>query len=157
MTITILARKQDGAIVAPRTKKNSPQLIRNMARPILVPSEAYREWERAARGELIRQGICKKLAGNDTLFWLKGEAIAAPMNCRALIFRDKLIGDAVGYYQGIADFLEGAGIFTNDKFIVSWDGSRLLKDAHTPRIELELTQVGPGVAVNEEMFAGVRA
>jgi hypothetical protein len=47
----------------------------------------------------------------------------------------------VGYYQGLADLLESRGILANDKHIVSWDGSRLLKDAARPRVELILTPV----------------
>lgn len=136
---TVLAVKKDGTIVPPRTKKNSPQLIPHMKHPILVPSEAYREWERAARGELIRQGVCQKLPGEDVLVWQQHPAIFTPTNCRALFYRDRLVGDANGFYQGLADFLEGAGIVANDKWLVSWDGSRLLKDAARPRIEVELT------------------
>ena len=67
------------------------------------------------------------------------QPIARPVNCAALFYRDALRGDAVGFYQGLADVLEKAGIVENDKFIVSWDGSRLRKDAARPRVELVLT------------------
>jgi len=64
--------------------------------------------------------------------------ITDEVNCRALFYRDALRGDAVGYYQALADALEEAGIVKNDRLIVSWDGSRLLKDADIPRIEVTL-------------------
>ena len=43
--------------------------------------------------------------------------------------------------MALADALEEAGIVENDRLIVSWDGSRLLKDAATPRIEVMLEAV----------------
>jgi hypothetical protein len=151
LRMTIIARKRDGEVVPPRTKKNSPQLIPHMARPILVPSEAYREWERAARSELIRSGEFIRSTGDTALFWRACEPIGFPVNCRALIYRDRAVGDAVGYYQGLADFLEDAGVLENDRWIVSWDGSRMLKDAKNPRIEFELTLAGAAQLGLEEI------
>lgn len=63
------------------------------------------------------------------------------LNCRALFFRDANAGDAVGYYQGLADVLQEAGILQDDVSIVSWDGTRLTKDANDPRVELVLEEV----------------
>ena len=63
------------------------------------------------------------------------------MNCRALLYRDALIGDAAGYYQALADWLESSGVIVNDRLIVQWDGSRLLKDAARPRIEVTLEEL----------------
>jgi hypothetical protein len=65
-----------------------------------------------------------------------------PVNCRALFYRDANRGDAVGLYQGLADVLEHGGVVTNDKYLVSWDGSRLLKDSARPRVEVELIAIG---------------
>lgn len=64
------------------------------------------------------------------------------LNCCALFYRDRLTGDAVGYYQALADALEEAGIVENDRLIVSWNGSQLLKDAKNPRIEVSLWPAG---------------
>jgi glycine/D-amino acid oxidase-like deaminating enzyme len=66
--------------------------------------------------------------------------IAYPVNCRAIFYRDANRGDAVGYYQGLADVLEKAGVVINDVCITTWDGSRLRKDAANPRVEVELTK-----------------
>ena len=66
----------------------------------------------------------------------------APLNCRALFYRDARRGDAVGYYQGLADLLEKRGVIENDAQLTQWDGSRLLLDRENPRVEIELTEVG---------------
>lgn len=111
---------------APRTKKNSGW--RNKAGK-QMPSHAYLWWNRLAQQQLalIRSG--------NTRF-----PITKPVNCAAAIYREALRGDAVGYYQAIADTLEHGGIVEDDALIVSWDGSRILKDAANPRIEVVLTE-----------------
>lgn len=142
MKLTILAISKDGSIVPPKTKKNSAQLISHFKRPLLVPSAAYLEWERAAIRSLLGEGIIKRVPSDSRTPTYRVQAVAPigfPVNCRALIYRDALRGDAVGFYQAIGDFLQLAGVVDNDKWIVSWDGSRMLKDAKRPRIELELT------------------
>ena len=153
MNLTIVAITRNG-IIAPRTKKNSPQLIPNLKHPLLVPSEAYRRWERAAIRALLGEGIISRLAvaegDRGPRYRFNGERVQGPANCRALIFRDRAVGDAVGFYQAIGDFLELAGVVANDRLIVSWDGSRLLKDAARPRVELELSPVGTQPALFSE-------
>jgi Holliday junction resolvase RusA-like endonuclease len=114
----------------PRTKKNSGQFVSigkgEKKRTIMLPSKAYREWEQLVLGQ------AKKQAGD--------LCIDYPVNARLMIYRERATGDAVGYYQAVADALEKAGLLKNDRFIVSWDGSRLLKDAAQPRVEVELTE-----------------
>jgi hypothetical protein len=159
-TLTIIARQQDGSVVGPRTKKNSPQVIPNAKRAdgspfvVLAPSEAYREWHRAAIHELMNKGLVTKtvekriVRGKEkritTYAYRPGchWPIDYPVNCRALFYRQALVGDANGYYQAVADFLQDIGVLVNDKWIVQWDGSRLLKDKDNPRIEVELTRIG---------------
>lgn len=122
---------------APRTKKTHNEVVRVRGRPVVMPSKQWRRWLRSAKLKLpdlfvtIRQNV----------------------NCRALFYRDASRGDAVGYYQGLADFLERygqikrdgrvlrAGLIYSDQQIVSWDGSRLLVDRERPRVEVELTIV----------------
>jgi Holliday junction resolvase RusA-like endonuclease len=114
----------------PRTKKNKPQFISigkgDKKRTIILPSKAYREWEQLVLGQ------AKKQAGK--------VCIDYPVNARLIVYRERAIGDAVGYYQAVADVLEKAGVLKDDRWIVSWDGSRLLKDADRPRVEVELTE-----------------
>lgn len=120
---------------APRTKKTSNVLVLNQRpgqRPLILPSRAWRDWVKAARVEWDGLG---------------GEApVTGLMNCRALFYRERRDGDSHGYYQGLADLLEKRRIILNDRQLVQWDGSRLLKDAENPRVEIVLTLVQEAVA-----------
>ena len=113
----------------PRTKKNSGRIVPRGRRHIILPSEAWQTWCDAVvpqlRAALQRAGV---------------RPIEHPVNCAALFYRDADRGDAVGFYQGLADLLQHAGAVKDDKWIVSWDSSRLLKDAANPRVELVLTR-----------------
>lgn len=113
---------------APRTKKNHGQIVRIGNRPAMLPSKQWRAWcsavEPRIRSAMASAGL---------------SPISTPVNCSAVFYRDASRGDAVGYYQGLADVLEKAGVVTNDVVIATWDGSRLRKDAANPRVELELT------------------
>lgn len=112
----------------PRTKKNSQRVVPRGGRHIPLPSKAWEEWAADAVPKLQFWAQQMRLA-----------PLARPLNCAALFYRDANRGDAAGFYQGLADILEKAGIVANDKWIVSWDESRLCKDASRPRVELVLT------------------
>ena len=143
MKLTIIAINRDGSIEPPRTKKTSPRIVPGLKHPILLPSAAYCKWEKAAIRSLLGAGIIGRAPGEKPIYGPRyREPIDCPVNCRALIYRDALRGDAVGFFQAIGDFLQLAGIVENDRFIVSWDGSRMLKDSVRPRIEIELSPVG---------------
>lgn len=110
---------------APRTKKNHGRRVYSFRkrRTFSVPSLAYEEW--CARVKL-------QLARVDAL-------PDRPYNVAAIFYRDARTGDAVGYYQALADALEAAGVVSNDRWIVSWDGSRLALDRTQPRVEVLIT------------------
>lgn len=114
---------------APRTKKNHG-VIAMRGKPRLLPSLQYAAWDRLAQQQLAR---------------LRSRAfkfpISVPVNCRAIFFRDAARGDAVGYYQALADTLEKGGIVKNDSLITSWDGTRMLNDASNPRVEVTLEAI----------------
>lgn len=122
----------------PVTKKNSgiimtagpkcPHCEHRTGRSFVLPSPQYQAWEKKAVVQIQRQ-----IAG--------AAAFAVPVNCRALIYRERAVGDANNYYAAVADALEAAKIVTNDRLIVSWDGSRLLKDDANPRVEILLAPV----------------
>jgi Holliday junction resolvase RusA-like endonuclease len=114
---------------APRTKKNHGRRIQRGGRKYDIPSAAYEAWNIQAQIHLM--------LGRQS----RPNTITTEVNCAAIFYRDALTGDAVGYYQGLADALEEAGIVSNDKLIVSWDGSRMLKDADDPRVDVTLTTV----------------
>lgn len=110
----------------PRTKKNSGTILNVGKRRIIRPSEAWITWRDQVRAYTIAKPA----------FTL---GLTLPLNCAAIFYRDRETGDATGYYQGLADILEECGIVENDKHLVSWDGSRLKKDKHHPRVEVTLT------------------
>lgn len=114
----------------PRTKKNSGRIVPHRGAHIILPSKAWETWCAFSQPWLTSQ---MKRAGI--------ALVDFPVNCRALFYRDALRGDACGFYQGLADALENAGVVANDRWIVSWDGSRLLKDASNPRVEVMLTRI----------------
>lgn len=115
---------------APRTKKNHGIITNRGANPRILPSPQFSAWNRIAQMQLAKQ----RTAANS---WV---TIMTPVNVSAAFYREKLTGDAVGYYQALADALEEGRIVENDALIVSWDGSRLLKDAKNPRVEVEITE-----------------
>jgi len=112
---------------APRTKKTSNRIVRAGKFTKVLPSKAHEAWFDAVFLET------KTRARRATKVDLP---INHPVNVRALFYREALTGDATGYYQALADLLEAAGVVTNDKLLVSWDGSRLSKDSESPRIEV---------------------
>lgn len=128
--------------IAPRTKKTSNAVVfkrvatktlpsgfctrcRRAALPIVLPSEAFRDFQATALPHLRRQ-------------WRGRPPIAAPVCVNATFYREALRGDLVGYMQALADVLEAAGVLVNDRLIVAWDGTRMEKDAARPRIEIEI-------------------
>ena len=130
--------------VTPRTKKNHGKVVQRGARKFHVPSDAYREmegqivmWAHDIPGYVEHWNVRVGCA-----VWCACELfLAQPLNCCAIFYRDADRGDAVGYYQGLADALEAAGVVADDKWIKQWDGARLEKDAGRPRIEVTLTAI----------------
>lgn len=114
----------------PRTKKNSPRVVSTGGFAKVLPSAAWEAWLDQIKTWIKRTQVAKCLP-----------MISVPVNCAALFYRERAIGDADGYYHGLADVLESIGAVENDRLIVSWDGSRLRKDSRNPRVELVLTMV----------------
>ena len=129
---------------APRTKKTSNRVVRVGTRgrcpvckqqiggrPLVLPSEAWEAW-RDANLPWLRQAAAK----------IGACPLRVPVNCAAIFFRDAARGDAVGYYQGLADLLQEAGVVIDDRWIETWDGSRIQVDHDRPRTEVTLTWLG---------------
>jgi hypothetical protein len=115
----------------PVTKKNSGVIarVKRTGRPFLLPSAQWRRWCVTAR---IERG-----AG-----WQTEQALTADVNLRAVFYRERRVGDLLGYLDGLADLLEQRRIVVNDRQFVGFDGSRLDYDKGNPRVELvmELAQ-----------------
>lgn len=117
---------------APRTKKTSNRIVRVGRFQKVLPSKAFVEWNAIAQIYLNRVRSASPM-------WLR-DSRGRRVNCAALFYRKTNVGDATGYYQALADALQEARIVENDKLIVTWNGSQLLKDAANPRIEVTLTE-----------------
>jgi hypothetical protein len=121
----------------PRTKKNHSRIVgRLTGRPRLLPSEANAEWERVAMGSMYGVRAAARKFGVQF-------PIQEAVNCRAVFYRHADVGDANGFYQALADFLQKAGVLKNDRQIKQWDGARLRKDSGNPRIEVWLEKIAP--------------
>src|SRR4029079_8059044 len=116
---------------APATKKTSQRIVTRKAtgKPFIIASKQTKGWTRSAGDQRVAQ--------KPSPSW---PALAEDVNCCAHIYRARRQGDAVNFYQAIADALQDAGVVVNDRLIVSWDGSKLLHDKKRPRVELELEQ-----------------
>jgi hypothetical protein len=110
---------------APRTKKTHNRLVRHGGRHKVLPSAQWTAW----RDALAASGQVQP--------WMRLRDQS--YNCAALFYRDRASGDATGYMQGLADVLEYLGVVSNDRLLVSWNGSELMKDANRPRVEIHLT------------------
>lgn len=132
----------------PRTKKTSSRIIQIPKKggkkcagcghrpgfPKVLPSEAHEAWLKEAMIQAARIKAILRKRGH-TL------PLEGKVSVEALIYRERLTGDACGFYQAIGDMLQTAGFISNDSQIEDWDGSRRLKDAKKPRIEIYLTPV----------------
>jgi len=105
---------------------NDPvRLIRAILSRVKVqPSKLWRKWAKDA----------PIVAGGG------GFPVDCPCHVTATFYRERAIGDLLGYMQGIADLLQERKYITNDRLIVNWDGSRLAKDNERPRVELTIKE-----------------
>lgn len=112
----------------PATKKTSQRIVRNKKTglPFILPSSKSKGWEQGAILQLKAQ-------------WKEPASITRPVAVRALVYRDRRVGDWTGYMQAIGDALERSGVIANDNLIRHWDNSRLLVDKARPRVELTVT------------------
>lgn len=110
----------------PRTKKNSQRIIVIGGKRAVLQSRQYLSWEAPAVFQLQAQR--------------HGFVWNIPVNMRAIVYRDRAVGDLLNYLAAISDVLEKAGVVKNDRQIVSLDGSRMLVDRQRPRVEIELSE-----------------
>ena len=113
--------------IAPRTKKNSQQIITVKGRPMVIPSKAYKQYEK------------------DCAFFLKPvEPFLSPCNVKCLYYMPthrKV--DLVNLQEATLDILVRYGILIDDNsnIVVSMDGSRVFYDKTFPRTEIIITEI----------------
>lgn len=131
-------KKTSGRIITitPKGQKRSTCRACNrvFGRTIMLPSEAYEEWEGNALSQM--PGIKLQLARAGVTLPLVGL-----VSIEAHIYREANVGDVAGFHQAIGDMLQKAGIIKNDVQIEDWDGTRRLKDAARPRVEIFITTI----------------
>lgn len=118
--------------VAPISKKNSQRIFRpnGMNRPIIVPSDQYKRYEREA-----------------AYFIPKNIYISTPVNVKCLFYmptRRKC--DLTNLLEAIDDVLVKAGLLADDNYTViqSHDGSRVYYDKENPRTEVYISYYNDG-------------
>lgn len=103
-----------------RSKKNSKRIFKQGKFTRVLPSKAYIEWEKKARS----------MVG-----WIYPEGFSSPVSVNAQIYYKGQQPDLSGCLESIGDAMESC-LWSNDKNIYSWDGSRLHHDLKNPRTEL---------------------
>ena len=109
-----------------RSKKNSKRVFCRGKFPVVLPSKAYDVWEKQARQAALEQ--------------FYGPIITAPVCVQAVAYCKGVLPDLSGMLESVGDCLEGV-ILENDKQIVSWDGSRVIRDKAHQRTEIIITEV----------------
>lgn len=97
--------------------------------PRLFPSPQYQEWHRKAVAEMLPkvQELKPYLP------------ITCAVHCWVQIYRERDTGDKIGYLQGVYDWLQDMGILSDDRQVLSDDGSRMHTDVESPRVELVIS------------------
>ena len=124
---------------APRTKKNGMRIVKTRSRARLIQSRAAMKWADDAILQL-RSQLHRTVTHIDYKRGIvaAGGTTITPQNMRAVVYRDRAVGDLLNFLAAISDALERAGVVSDDKLIVSVDGSRLALDRKRPRVEIEL-------------------
>lgn len=110
----------------PVPKKNSP--IRPRGQNVILPSKSYQKYSRHC---------LKLLRSQDVRF------MGLVHVCALYFLQDyRWWPDLVGLMQATGDILEDAEIIKNDKYIISWDGSKIAGlDKKNPRAEITIREV----------------
>lgn len=120
----------------PRTKKNSSRIALINNRHVLLPSKAYKAYEKVALMQLARV-----------------QAVRGPVSvlCRYYLQDRKSWPDLVGLLQATSDILQAAGVIDDDKYIVNYDGSMIVGlDKDNPRVEIIIHQITENSVLCEE-------
>jgi hypothetical protein len=118
-----------GSVVSKKNSKIATTVggVNVKARAIILPSNAYKKWEKTARiWVLTKYGaeiIITHAIHVEAHFYYRGKQ-----------------PDLSGAMESIADCMEGL-LWENDGLIQSWDGSRLHHDRDNPRTVITVTDL----------------
>lgn len=113
--------------VAPRTKKNSQQIIKVKGKPIIIPSKLYKQYEKD----------CKPFIPNI-------ETINYPINLKCIYYMPtKRKVDLNNLLEATTDMLVYYKVLEDDnsKIVFSHDGSRVRYDKKMPRTEIFINRI----------------
>ena len=116
--------------LVPVTKKNSQRIVLVRGRPLILPSQKYKDYERDALPALL----------------LHRKHIAKPVNVRCLHYMPtRRRVDLCNLLEATCDLLVHHGVLEDDNsaVVVSHDGSRVLYDKERPRTEVFIEEVQP--------------
>jgi Endodeoxyribonuclease RusA. len=109
----------------PATKKNSGRIISRKGKPIIIPSEAYKNYEDACMWQLAR----KKLH-------ISGIVV---VECKYYLPNKRSWPDLIGFLQATSDILTKAKVIDDDKWICSYGNSCIAGiDKDNPRAEIRI-------------------
>ena len=118
--------------IPPRTKKNSLRIINVKGKPIIIPSELYKKYERECRPFIPK------------IY----PPISYPINMKCIYYmptRRKV--DLNNLLEASTDMLVFYKVLEDDnsKIVVSHDGSRVFYDKENPRAEIYIKRVEENV------------
>lgn len=109
----------------PATKKNSARIISRNGKPIIIPSEAYKNYEDACLWQLAG----KKLH-------ISGIIV---VECKYYLPNKRSWPDLIGLLQATSDILTKAKVIDDDKWICSYGDSCIAGiDKDNPRAEIRI-------------------
>lgn len=113
--------------LTPITKKNSQRIVAGKnGKPMIIPSKAYKEYEKAA------------------LWYLKPLGVDYPINVKCLFYMPthrKV--DLTNLLEAIDDVMVKAGTLMDDncEIVAGHDGSRVYYDKENPRTEIYFEEI----------------
>lgn len=109
----------------PATKKNSGRIISRNGKPIIIPSEAYKNYEDACLWQLAG----KKLHVSGIIV----------VECKYYLPNKRSWPDLIGLLQATSDILTKAKVIDDDKWICSYGNSCIDGiDKENPRAEIRI-------------------
>lgn len=109
----------------PATKKNSGRIISRNGKPIIIPSEAYKNYEDACMWQLAG----KKLH-------ISGIIV---VECKYYLPNKRSWPDLIGLLQATSDILTKSKVIDDDKWICSYGNSCIAGiDKDNPRAEIRI-------------------
>jgi Holliday junction resolvase RusA-like endonuclease len=109
----------------PATKKNSGRIITRNGKPIIIPSEAYKNYEEVCMWQLAG----KKLH-------ISGIIV---VECKYYLPNKRSWPDLIGLLQATSDILTKAKVIDDDKWICSYGDSCIAGiDKENPRVEIRI-------------------